>query len=282
MNKKRYTKSPLPFQGQKRNWVKHLENLARKLPEGALVVDVFGGSGLCAHTFKATRPDLRVVWNDYDNFQHRLERIPQTNAYALEVYEVTRKYPKGAHIAPGEEDHKRLCDIFQRATTDGADVQTLSQMVTFSSQCSNVFNPKQKAYTQIRSIQYDATGYLDGVERVSTSFEDLISSMPQEAILILDPPYLSTDTGRYGDKQQGIFWGGTAHLRLLTMLQGRSYIYFTSDKSEVLELEKAVQDAFQTSFLGDHHTLERNAQLSGKGDGYKEYLITNIYLDAQQ
>ena len=280
MNKKRYTKSPLPFQGQKRNWVKHLENLPRKLPEGALVVDVFGGSGLCAHTFKSTRPDLRVIWNDYDNFQHRLDQIPQTNTYAREIYEVTRKHPKGAHIAPGEEDHQRICDIFKRATADGADVHTLSQMVTFSSQCSNVFNPKQKAYTQIRSIQYDATGYLDGVERVSSSFEELISSIPQEAILILDPPYLSTETGRYGDIQQGIRWGITEHLRLLTLIKGRSYIYFTSDKSEVLELDKAVQEAFQASFLGDYYTLERNALLSGKGNGYKEYLITNLDLDA--
>ena len=157
-------------------------------------------------------------------------------------------------------------------------MQTLSQMVTFSSQCSNVFDPKKKVYTQIRAIQYDATGYLDGVERVSTSFEELIDATPQEAILILDPPYLSTETGRYGAKQQGIFWGVTEYLRLLTKLRGRSYIYFTSDKSEVLELDKAVQDTFQVSFLGDHRTLERNAQLSGKGDGYKEYLITNLEL----
>ena len=45
MQKKRYSRSPLLFQRQKRNWVKHLESLANKLPNEALVVDLFGRSG---------------------------------------------------------------------------------------------------------------------------------------------------------------------------------------------------------------------------------------------
>lgn len=276
MNKKRHTKSPLPFQGQKRNWVKRLEELALQIPEGATVVDVFGGSGLCAHTIKSTRPDLRVIWNDYDNFKHRLDRIGQTNIFAHEIYSITSGYAKGAHISPGEDDHNRICSIFDRAEEEGADLQTLTQMVTFSADSTSKFNPKSKIYIRVRAVQYDATGYLDGVERVCASFDKLLQSIPEDAILILDPPYLSTDVGRYGNKQEGIYWGITEHLKLLALLRGKRYVYFTSNKSEVLELDTAIRECFSISSLGPHHTLERNVQLSGKGNVYKEYLITNL------
>ena len=48
----RYNKAPLPFQGQKRRWLSELRQLASTLPQRATVVDLFGGSGLCAHTIK--------------------------------------------------------------------------------------------------------------------------------------------------------------------------------------------------------------------------------------
>ena len=33
-----------------------------------IVIDLFGGSGLLAHTIKRERPELKVIYNDYDNY----------------------------------------------------------------------------------------------------------------------------------------------------------------------------------------------------------------------
>lgn len=45
---KNYTTSPLPFQGQKRNFIKQLKAALVNYPDNATYVDLFGGSGLLA------------------------------------------------------------------------------------------------------------------------------------------------------------------------------------------------------------------------------------------
>ena len=76
---KNYSQSPLPFQGQKRKFVKHFKEALKAFPDKATYVDLFGGSGLLSHIIKQEKPMARVIWNDYDNFARRLECIPITN-----------------------------------------------------------------------------------------------------------------------------------------------------------------------------------------------------------
>ena len=61
---KNYTTSPLPFQGQKRKFVKHFKEALAHFPTNATYIDLFGGSGLLSHTVKTTHPNARVIWND--------------------------------------------------------------------------------------------------------------------------------------------------------------------------------------------------------------------------
>ena len=76
---KTYKKAPLPFIGQKRNFLKHLiPVLQQNIPDdgaGWTIVDVFGGSGLLAHTAKHILPKARVVYNDFDGYAERLHHI---------------------------------------------------------------------------------------------------------------------------------------------------------------------------------------------------------------
>ena len=62
---KTYKKAPLPFIGQKRNFLKHfIPLLQQNIPDdgaGWTIVDVFGGSGLLAHTTKRTLPKARTM-----------------------------------------------------------------------------------------------------------------------------------------------------------------------------------------------------------------------------
>lgn len=53
MNLKRYKVAPLPFQGQKRNFVEPFVGKLKELSQSQdikVVVDLFGGSGLLSHT----------------------------------------------------------------------------------------------------------------------------------------------------------------------------------------------------------------------------------------
>ena len=46
----------------------------------SIFIDVFGGSGLVAHNIKQWYPRNQVIWNDYDNYQARLDHIAQTKS----------------------------------------------------------------------------------------------------------------------------------------------------------------------------------------------------------
>ena len=95
---KNHTTSPLPFQGQKRKFVKHFKEALTDFPSNATYIDLFGGSGLLSHTVKTTHPNARVIWNDYDDFAHRLALIPTTNEIIAQLRPIVANHPKGTRI----------------------------------------------------------------------------------------------------------------------------------------------------------------------------------------
>jgi site-specific DNA-adenine methylase len=50
-------------------------------------------------------------------------------------------------------------------------------------------------------------------------------------IFMVDPPYLSTEVGSYEN-----YWKLSDYLDVLTVLDGTKYFYFTSNKSNIIEL----------------------------------------------
>ena len=57
-------------------------------------MDVFGGSGLLAHTAKRTLPKARVIYNDFDGYAERIKNIPDTNRLRDRLAEVLDKQPR--------------------------------------------------------------------------------------------------------------------------------------------------------------------------------------------
>ena len=86
--KKQYLSAPLPFQGQKRMFVKEYIKVLQQFPDGTTFVDLFGGSGLLSHIAKCQKPNSAVVYNDFDGYRKRLESIPVTNALLAELREI--------------------------------------------------------------------------------------------------------------------------------------------------------------------------------------------------
>lgn len=80
MMRKNQKSAPLPFVGQKRMFAREFIKVLNQYPDDAVFVDLFGGSGLLSHIAKRQKPNATVVYNDFDNFRHRLANIPRTNA----------------------------------------------------------------------------------------------------------------------------------------------------------------------------------------------------------
>ena len=225
--RRQYLSAPLPFQGQKRMFAKEFIKVLKHYPDDAVFVDLFGGSGLLSHITKCQKPDATVVYNDFDNYRHRLENIPRTNALLDKIREVVASVPR-QKVLPEKTKEAILSLIEQEEKERGyVDYITLS-----TSHLDGL--RKETFYNTVRKCNYDlCLDYLDGLEVVSCGYRELFSRYKDvpNVVFLIDPPYLSTEVGTYI-----MNWGLSDYLDVLQTLVGTNYIYFTSNKSSIIEL----------------------------------------------
>lgn len=216
---------PLSFVGNKGFWGQELSELAHKLPSECTVIDVFGGSGLCAECIKRARPDLTVIWNDFDNYKMRLDNAEKTESLRQALLAEIGYKPKGDFAHPlTDKQHMFVLDILRRQLADHGfvDFQTIAGW--FSLYMSN---PKElkalttlttthnfKLYNRIPTSPLrltDCHAWLSGVHRTCSEFtgidtifhttlgavklRDFIDT--QSVFLVLDPPYIGKNNTFY-------------------------------------------------------------------------------------
>lgn len=234
--RRQYLSAPLPFQGQKRMFAKEFIKVLKHYPDDAVFVDLFGGSGLLSHITKCQKPDATVVYNDFDNYRHRLENIPRTNALLDKIREVVASVPRRKFL-PEKTKETILLLIEQEEKERGyVDYITLSTSLLFSMKYATNLDGlrKETFYNTVRKCNYDlCLDYLDGLEVVSCDYGELFSRYKDvpNVVFLIDPPYLSTEVGTYT-----MNWGLSDYLDVLQTLVGTNYIYFTSNKSSIIEL----------------------------------------------
>lgn len=240
LEKKVYKNAPLPFQGQKRHFVENFKKALEELMSSHqinTVVDLFGGSGLLSHISKRIYPDVRVIYNDYDDFYHRLELTQTTNQLLSDIRNYLKDIPKGQKIKPSmkylilsliKDTEKREQQI---------DYITLSSSLLFSGKFAKTYKEleRQTFYNKVKQSNYYIDEYLCGLEVVRLNYIDLFNQFKQQQniLFIVDPPYLCTDTTSYNSNK---YWKLKDYLDVLNVLREGRYIYFTSNKSSLIEL----------------------------------------------
>lgn len=229
-----FNTAPLPFQGQKRNFLRAYRQLLATLPDDAIFVDLFGGSGLLSHTTRAVKPNTMVVYNDFDNYRQRIDAIPATNALLNRIRHIVAATPR--HTRLPEAVRTSILSLLAEADAQGfVDYITLSASLLFSAKYATTLKELscETFYNNIRISPYTAEGYLDGLIITSCDYRELFEQYKDNpnAIFLLDPPYLSTDTTTYAMQ-----WTLADYLDVLSVLNGHRYIYFTSNKSHIIEL----------------------------------------------
>ncbi|WP_035084251.1 DNA adenine methylase [Aquimarina latercula] len=230
---KQYMAAPLPFQGQKRNLAKQFKAALNKRTPPKVYVDLFGGSGLLSRIAKDVHPQATVVYNDYDNYRQRIQHIPATNRVLNDIRKMVVDLPAKTRI-PQIIKNKIIERIEQE--TGYLDYITLSTYLLFSMNFVNSLEElkKQTFYNRVRHTEIpEAKDYLKGLEVVFYDYRELFERYngSDQVVFIVDPPYLSTDCGSYKN-----YWKLKEHLDVLKVLKGGRYIYFTSNKSNVVEL----------------------------------------------
>ena len=258
MCEKVYKSAPLPFQGQKRRFLNDLRDVIARFNDIDIVVDLFGGSGLLAHTVKRERPELNVIYNDYDNYCERLENIATTNDILARLRKMVKDVPADKRI-PDAIRGKILEVIAEYAGKSYVDYLTLGSSLLFSGKWADSFAElsKHAMYNCVKQNDYCVDGYLDGLEITHKDYKELFNEYKgnKRVLFLIDPPYLSTDCGSYNS-----YWGLSEYLDVLKVLVGTKYIYFTSNKSQLIELCEWIKENMDIGnpFEGVERCLQQN------------------------
>ena len=233
--RKRYLSAPLPFQGQKRMFAKEYIKVLQQFPDGTTFVDLFGGSGLLSHIAKCQKPNSTVVYNDFDGYRQRLEALPVTNALLADLREIV-DVPRHKPILGDTRERVLSCVRKYLHNYGYIDYITLSSSIMFSMKYATEFADleKETLYNNIRMTDFPpCEDYLEGLTITSCDYREVFEQYKDVpgVVFLVDPPYLSTDSKSYK-----LYWKLSDYLDVLTVLAGHHFIYFTSNKSSIIEL----------------------------------------------
>lgn len=233
-----FKQAPLPFIGQKRNFIRSfcevLNDNIQGLGEEWTIVDVFGGSGLLSHQAKRLKPRARVIYNDFDNYAQRLKHIDDINRLRQQLAEVLKGIPRKNKIDP--KTHALIIETIKNF--DGfIDIDCIGAWLLFSGNQAESLNQiyaEPVLYNRLRKSDYpDAKDYLTGVEVVSKSFDELLPEYVnnEKTLLILDPPYLFSEQKGYRKAKD---FGLVSFIKLMELIRP-PLILFSSNRSEILD-----------------------------------------------
>lgn len=268
----KYTQSPLPFTGQKRNFIKYFQQVLTdnigNNGAGWTILDAFGGSGLLSHTAKQVLPDARVIYNDFDNYSERLAHIDDTNSLRHLIADALVRHKLAKNDRLSETAKSEIMQIIQHFA-GYKDVNCIASWLLFSGQqVANIDELfAENWYCKIRESDYPlATGYLAGVEIVRQNAHELIPKFANDpkTLLVLDPPYVCTAQGSY---RQTEYFGMVQFLRLMSVVRP-PFVFFSSTRSELLDyLDFADDERFN-----DYHKLSIKTSLN-KVAKYEDNLV---------
>lgn len=271
-----YTQAPLPFIGQKRNFIAHFKQILKvHLPAdgaGWTIVDAFGGSGLLSHTAKAIKPAARVIYNDFDGYAQRLTNIPHTNRLRQQLAAILQDYPRQQRL---DAATKAAVHRIIRRFDGPLDLDALTSWLLFSGKQAASLDEllSHTMYNTLRRSDYpEASGYLNGLEITRLSYRELLPAHINQpnTLLVLDPPYVCTKQGAY--RLAGYF-GMVEFLRLMSMVRP-PFVFFSSTRSELLAyLDLLVSERLPgwERFAG-YQTVSINASIN-KDAAYEDNLV---------
>ena len=235
---KHYTQAPLPFIGQKRRFLTDFKTILNQCiaddGDGWTIVDVFGGSGLLAHTAKCSKPQAHIIYNDFDGYAICLQNIKYTNHLRKIIFDLTQHVSRN-HKLP--ENVKNQVQAALKSFDGFVDIHSVASWLLFSGQQPTDLNDllnNHNYYNGVRIGNYPLAGnYLDGLEITSKSYADLLPEfLSQDKVLFLfDPPYVCTAQGTY---RNDVYFGMVEFLKMMRLVRP-PFIFFSSTRSEFLD-----------------------------------------------
>lgn len=279
---KYWTSAPLPFTGQKRNWISILDNELDKIDLSGVdkIVDLFGGSGLMSRFLKDKYPDKKVIYNDYENYCERIRRIPETNAVLekLRVIFDEHQIPKNAKILD-----ENIKDQIYELIKDVYDWRTIFTNVFFGGPTPPPRTDRRYYNHVVKNNYKEAMDYLDGLEIVSCDYQELIKQYNGDNVMyICDPPYLMTDNDSYKKNNE---WKLVDYLEIIRLISNNSnnFIYFTNEKTGLIVFIEWMNNNFGVRLLKkESKLLNTTTGINYGARNYEQCLISYDKAEVEQ
>lgn len=268
---KHYSQAPLPFTGQKRRFLSDFKQVLNQCiaddSAGWTIVDVFGGSGLLAHTAKRCKPAARVIYNDFDGYAKRLQNINDTNRLRQIIFNLTQHVPRNKKLP---ENVQQQVQTALKSFDGFVDLHSVASWLLFSGRQTTDLHDlltNHIYYNGVRMSDYpNASDYLSDLEITSKPYANLLPEFigRDKVLFLFDPPYVCTAQGAYRNET---YFGMVEFLKLMRLVRP-PFVFFSSTRSEFLDYLNLVisykLDGWER-FVGYHKInvqvcLNKNAQ----------------------
>lgn len=256
------TKPPLPFRGNKYMWGGRLLSVIEATEGHAVYLDLFGGSGYISNLIKQHNPESKVVYNDFDNYTARLDKIPQTRAIHAELKELLHKVERASSIKLQPKVFAALKKYIS-ALPEDTDWITVGNWLLFSGKYATGKTELIKMLTascwnNLTKSPPTRGDYLTGVIRESGDWQKILAKYQscRDLCVIADPPYLYTDSSGYNSE---ISAAETIDL-FAGCLQRESFLIFTTGRLDIIDLSMRINPALQSQC----GKLVRHSQINAK------------------
>ena len=272
-------KIPVTFQGNK---TKHIERFIDYINncEAQTYVDLFGGSCFLSYVVHILKPNAKVICNDYDDYLQRLNNIDTTNEIIDAIKAITTNKHNEKYTP---EQTQQIKSIIKDYKTKGRfiDVLTISNCLVFSGNFYLTVDELLKQniyYNKLPKKNYEAQWYLNslqGIEFVKKDWQELFNEYKDnpDVCFISDPPYYGTNSDSY----TGNSWTLRNTLDTFEILKRPYFVYYTSEKSRLIELIDYLNDKFlsENKIQYQKHIVQRGG-LNKDAKSWNDIMITNI------
>ena len=178
------------------------------------------------------------------------------------------------------EDKNKILDIFKKYEENKSfvDYMTLSSSVLFTCNHANSLEEmeKQSMWNRLIFSYKESDEYLNGLEVVSCDYKALFNKYKNEdgVLFLFDPPYLTTDVKSYNNVN---YWTLADYLDIILLTKCKNFIFFTSNRGNLIDLTKWLNENFNAKILEGNIVERKNA--FNKNASYTDYMIYNINAD---
>lgn len=274
---------PLPFQGNKTHWRKTITEIINNIDGDCsdyVFVDLFGGSGIVSHWLKHLKPKSTVIYNDFDNYCDRLNKIDETNEQLSAIRDMIKDFKENEKLP--KEISNKIMEYLR--TLNEPDLLTLEANFLFAhggaSYTQSIDDLKYRSfYCKMRKtdINNNIDEYLKGLIITHKDWKELYEETKEkykdkEIVYIMDPPYLYADKSGYNDK----YWKLADTVLLLKALyEMDKFMFFNGDKSGFYEFFEVVNNLASNPINYTIINKDANQPLNASKKRYEYMIISN-------